>query len=132
MQGRILLFFLGVRVLLLFFQHRPYGIFARTAYTWMGPFPDLGESWSRFQLRWAAYSFRWFVELALLFSALCFFAFKVPNAYSYTLFQLFLFALPLGLGMAFLAALGFLVRAAKAHYIGPNPVLPVLPESPEA
>ena len=42
---------------------------------------------------------------------------QVPNQ---TWWQVCWFALPLGVGMALLAAIGFLVKSAKARVFGPN------------
>lgn len=45
------------------------------------------------------------------------------NAYEgHTWLQVVWFGLPLGAGMALLASVGFLIKAAKARLIGPNPV----------
>ena len=104
-------------------ERAPNNVFVRTALTWLGPFPTPNESWASFQLRWAAYSFRWLVEFALAFAALWFLVSRAPEVYSYTLFQLFWFALPIGIGIALFASVGFLMKSAKAHYFGPNPVI---------
>jgi hypothetical protein len=72
-------------------------------------------------MRWAMYSFGWLSQIALVFSGLWFFASRTPGIDSRPWFLGFAFALSLGAGVAFLATLGFLCKAAKARYIGPNP-----------
>jgi len=122
MEVWILLFVISAYLALWLLGRRPNSLLCRAATTWFGPLPTQGESWSRFQLRWAAYSLRWLIQIAVLFCALWFVEVRAPEVYSYSVFQLLWFALPLGFGMALLASIGFLAKAAKAHYIGPNPV----------
>ena len=121
MKIAILTFWAAVCISLWFLRRHPESVIARAAFSWIGPVPTLGQSWAVFQLRWAMYSFGWLCQFALVFSALWFLVSRSPNVYSYMWFQVFWFALPLGVGIASLASLGFLVKAAKAHYIGPNP-----------
>lgn len=102
-------------------RRNPQHIIARAAFTWMGPSPKRGEAWAYFQLRWASYSFGWLCQIALLLSGLIVFAEYDKTAFDKTWFKVFLFALPLGAGMATLASLGFLIKSAKAQLIGPNP-----------
>jgi len=122
---KILAFWVAVYSLLWFFKLRPNSIVTRAAFTWFGPIPVPGQSWSSFQLRWAIYSFGWLCQIAVAFSILFVVAARYPRAPDSIWFQVPMFALPLGAGMAALASIGFLVKAAKARFFGPNPVCPL-------
>ena len=67
------------------------------------------------------YSFAWLCQIALVFSALRVIASRAADVDSAPWFLGFAFALSLGAGVALLATLGFLFKAAKARYIGLNP-----------
>jgi len=122
MEGRIAAFWLIVYVVLWLLRLRPESVISRAAFSWIGPSPLLGQAWAQFQMRWAMYSFGWLCQFALVFSVLWFLVSRSPDLYSEVWFQVFWFALPLGAGVALLASVGFLFRAAKARYIGPNPI----------
>ena len=102
-------------------KRRPDSLIARAAFTWVGPRPLVGQSWATFQARWAMYSFAWLCQIALVFSALRVIASRAADVDSAPWFLGFAFALSLGAGVALLATLGFLFKAAKARYIGLNP-----------
>ena len=121
MESKLTVFFLAVDAFLLYMKLRPESVITRAALTWIGPMPEIGQSWAMFQMRWAVYSFVWLCQFALVFSALWWFVSSYPEVYSQSWFQLFWFALPIGTGVALLATIGFLVKAAKARYFGPNP-----------
>jgi hypothetical protein len=104
-----------------FLRRRPGSIFAQAALTWIGPLPTEGELWSRFQLRWASYACGWFLQFAVALSLLYVASRIWPGAADATWFNVLYFALPIGIGMALLAAIGFSLKAAKAHWFGPNP-----------
>jgi hypothetical protein len=67
------------------------------------------------------YSFGWLCEIDLVFSGLRFYASRNSAVSDSPWFLGLAFALALGAGMAALASLGFLLKAAKARYFGPNP-----------
>jgi uncharacterized integral membrane protein len=68
------------------------------------------------------YSLDWLGQVALLFAILLAVLWVAPDFEHHTLFLVFVFALPLAAGMAIFAVVGFLLRAAKAAYFGPNPI----------
>jgi hypothetical protein len=94
---------------------------SRVAFSWMGPAPKEGENWATYQWRWAVYSFDWLIQVLVLFAVVNGVLFYFPQTQEYQLLWAFQFALALGLGMALLAFVAFLVKAAKAHLLGPNP-----------
>jgi hypothetical protein len=99
----------------------PANTVSRAAFTWIGPVPRIDEPWSHFQVRWAAYSCGWFLQFGLVFSVLYAIAARWPGTGEEAWFRMLAFAVSLGAGMAVLAALGFLFKAAKARFIGPDP-----------
>ena len=117
----IALFWLVVNVVFWMLRLRPNSLVSRTAFTWFGPKPIVGELFSRYQVRWSMYSLSWLIQFALAFSILLVVIGKpgltAIEGFSGVLF----FALPFGIGMAALAAAGFGLAAAKAHFMGPNP-----------
>ena len=121
MESNLTLFFLAIDGFLLYLKLRPESMITKAALTWIGPLPEIGQSWAKFQMRWALYSFVWLCQFALVISALWWFVSKYPEVYSQWLFQLFWFALPIGIGVSLLATVGFLFKATKARYFGPNP-----------
>lgn len=104
-----------------YLRRRPASLFARAALTWIGPLPSEGELWSRFQLRWASYSCGWLLRFGVVFSILYVASRTWPSLAETTWFKVLFFALPLGIGVALLAAIGFGCKAAKAHWLGPDP-----------
>ena len=130
MELRILIFWIMVYAIVWVLRRHPENVVSQAAFAWIGPRPEIGESWARFQLRWASYSFGWLCRFSLLFSALFVLAAYAPSSSEQTWFRVVSFALILGIGVALLALLGFLFRAGKAHWLGPNPSYPE-PESPK-
>jgi hypothetical protein len=123
MEQRIIVFcavfFAAIRALSLV----PSSIVTRIAFSWFGPAPREGETWARYQLRWAFYAPDWFGQIAIVFALLYGAAYFFPSIAEHQLFLVFAaFALPIGGGMALLATATFLVKAAKARYIGPSPI----------
>ena len=123
MGQQIVLFYLalfaGIWLLSLF----PRSTVTRMAFSWFGPIPKEGESFARYQLRWAFYSFDWLGQifcLLLLFYLASYFYPGIEQNQAFLVFAAF--ALPIGGGMALLAAVTFLIKAAKARYLGPNPL----------
>lgn len=125
MEKGILVFWLFTYLLLWFLRRNPNNLISRAAFTWIGPRQSEGEAWSSFQLRWASYSFGWLCQFAIVFCALLVLALYQPYVADTSWFQVFTFALPLGLGMALLAMIGFLAKAGKAYWLGPNPIFDV-------
>jgi len=121
MEEKIAIFWVVVWAALYAMKHMPNSVVTRTAYTWIGPVQIEGQLWSTFQLRWAMYSFSWLCQIALIVSVLMYLVSIKVLTFEATWFQVLLFALPLGAGIALLATIGFLFKAFKAKYIGPNP-----------
>lgn len=118
----IAIFWLFVNGLFWLLRLRPNSLVSRTAFTWLGPKPNIGESWSRYQLRWGMYSLSWLLQFVMVFSALLAVVAKWKPVEIEGFVGILMFALPIGIAMAGLAALGFCVIAAKAHLLGPNPI----------
>jgi len=97
------------------------------AFSWIGPRPRQLETWATYQFRWAVYSLDWLAQVAAVFAILLIASKYQPGISEHPLFMAFLFALSIGGGMALLAVIAFLVKAAKAKYIGPNPVWDITP-----
>lgn len=118
---RIFVFFFILRALLWFLHRNPQSVVSRVAFSWIGPLPIDQELFACFQLRWAIYSFGWLCQFAIAIAALLVVGTYFPNQPEQVWFKVFLFALPLGFGIAALATIGFLFKAGKAHWFGPNP-----------
>lgn len=123
MEQRIVFFgavlFATIWVLSLF----PRSIITRIAFSWIGPVPREGETWGQYQLRWAFYALDWFGQIVFIFALLYGAAYFYPGVEDHQWFLVYAaFALPIAGGMALLATVAFLLKAAKARYIGPNPV----------
>lgn len=102
----------------------PQSTLSRFAFSWFGPLPSDGESWAKYQLRWAIYSFDWFAQISVLLAALYGAPFVWPSVMDYQIYSVFAtFALPIGAATALCAVLIFLAKAAKARLFGPNPRL---------
>jgi hypothetical protein len=121
MERSLLTFWVLVYLALWFLKTRPGNAVARAAFTWIGPRPQTGELWSAYQARWAVYSFGWLCQIALVFSLLWVISKRLAGIDSHPWFLALALGLTLGAGIALLATLGFTVKAAKAHYFGPNP-----------
>jgi len=127
MEQSILIFWIAVYGFIWILRRNPKNVVSRAAFAWIGPRPIVSETWASFQLRWASYSFGWLCQFAVALSALLVVASYFPSAGEEAWFRVALFALPLGVGVAALAMLGFLVKAGKAHWLGPNPTCPESP-----
>jgi hypothetical protein len=121
MEGSLLAFWVVVFVAVWVLKLNPGSAITRAAFTWIGPRPIVGQTWAAYQARWAMYSFGWLCQIALVFSGVWFVLARYPGAESHLWLQALFFALPLGAGTALLATIGFMFKAAKARYIGPNP-----------
>lgn len=121
MERSIVVFWAVVFVVLVALRRWPDNAVARAAFTWFGPVPVPGESWAKFQFRWAAYSFSWLCQFCFVLTVLFLLSSYLQGIESSSWFRVLLFAVPLGAGMAFLALVGFLFKAAKARFFGPNP-----------
>ena len=102
---------------------KPGRILARAATTWFGPEPVSGELSSRFQMRRARYAFGWLCHLSTAMTLFLVVMEYFPAAQANNWFMIPIFALPIAIGMALLALLGFLFMAAKARLIGPDPTV---------
>jgi len=94
---------------------------SQVAFSWMGPAPKDEESWAAYQWRWAVYAFDWLIQILVLFALVNGVLVFFPQTQEHQLLWAFQFGLALGLGMALLAFAAFLAKAAKAHFLGPNP-----------
>jgi hypothetical protein len=121
MIAALLVIWLIVYVSIWLLRIRPESALSRAAFTWIGPRPVMGQEWAAFQARWAMYSFGWLCQIALVFSALEFLSIRLPGVESLPWFLALAFSLALGAGVALLATIGFLLKATKARYLGPNP-----------
>lgn len=126
--GQIVGVYAVIGVVLLLIRLVAHTVIGRIAFSWIGPVPAIGELWSRYQWRWAAYSLDWLIQIAVLFGILNAAFIFYPETQQYQLLFAFQFALALGLGMAFLACVAFLIKSAKAHLLGPNPAYVPPPE----
>jgi hypothetical protein len=115
------IFWLLVFGILWLLRRNPESIASHIAFSWIGPLPNDGESWVKFQLRWASYSFNWLVQFSVVLSVFFIAVAYFPAIQEELWFKVPVFALPLGAAMALLATIGFLVKAAKARWYGPNP-----------
>ena len=127
MEQSILIFWIAVYGFIWLLRRNPQNVISRAAFAWIGPRPIFGESWASFQLRWASYSFGWLCQFSVALSALLVVASYFPAVGDEAWLRVALFALSLGVGVAVLAMLGFLVKAGKAHWLGPNPTYPESP-----
>ena len=94
---------------------------SRVAFSWMGPVPKNGESWAVYQWRWAVYSLDWLIQILVLFVLLNGLLVLLPETQEHQWLSAFYFGLALGMGMALLAFVAFLLKATKARFFGPNP-----------
>jgi hypothetical protein len=123
MELRIIAFWVAVYAVIWLLSLYPRSTVSRIAFSWFGPAPREGESWAKYQLRWAFYALDWFGQTAVLFALLYGAAYLYPGIEEHELFLVFAaLGLPIGAGMALLAAVGFFIKAAKARYVGPNPL----------
>ena len=127
MHSKLLVFWLAVYAVLLLLRLFPRSAAPQVAFTWFGPAPHKDEAWARFQLRWAAYSFWWLAQIAVV---LCFAAVAADyrDSQDDPWFQGLAFACALGGATAAGATLWFLLTALKARVVGPNPTFQ--PEPP--
>ena len=94
---------------------------SRVAFSWMGPKRAEGETCSAYQWRWAVYSLDWLIQIMVVFALVSGVIVAFPQTQEHQLLRAFQFGLTLGFGMALLAFLAFIARAAKARFFGPNP-----------
>jgi hypothetical protein len=118
---RILVFYGAIAVVVSLLRVFANTFVSRVAFSWMGPKPNAGENWAAYQWRWAVYSFDWLVQMVGLFVLVNGALVLFPQTQQHQLLWVFQFALALGLGMALLAFVAFVAKAAKAHFFGPNP-----------
>lgn len=131
-EARIAIFSVALFALLWYLRRHPQSIAARIACAWHGPYPVSGERKSSYYRRVAVFAAGWVVQFTV--PALCGLAWVrfEPSAAGSMAFQLvFLFALPLGLGMAVLGGMLAWAVSLKAATLGPNPVFEVVPNLPD-
>lgn len=116
-------------VALLVLWRHPRSSVSRIAFTWIGPLPQVGETWAHFQLRWCAYSLSWLMHLCAGLSLTWVIGRWFPALETVVIGGLFVFTLAAATAAA--AALGFLVKAGKAKLLGPNPVFAEASMAPE-
>jgi hypothetical protein len=119
--GSLFTFWVIVSVTLWLLRLQPHSVISRAAFAWLGPRPVVGQAWAVYQGRWAMYSFGWLCQVAVVASGLWFFAFRSPGVAVQPWFLALGFGLTVGAGMSLVATIAFLIKAAKAHYLGPNP-----------
>ena len=130
-ESKLLCFLAIVGALRVYVRIRPTSSIAQAALSWIGPSPVAGESWARFQWRWALYSVSWLLQMLFAMSAVFLLFMQDDGAYEkHAWLQLIWFALPLGAGVALLAFVGFACTSVKAHLVGPNPVFAAEAEPP--
>lgn len=123
MEMRIIASYVAILVVLWLLVRFPRSIATRIAFSWIGPVPREDETWARYQLRWAVYALDWLGQIAFLFASLHGAAHFFPEVQEHQAFlALAAFALPIGASMALLGTVACLLKAAKARYMGPNPV----------
>ncbi len=123
MEQQIVTFYVGLYVVVWVLFLFPRSIVTRIAFSWLGPVPREHETLARYQLRWGFYALDGLGQIAFLFVVLYGAAFLYPGIEENQWFLAFAaFALPIGGGIALVAALGFFFKAAKAMWVGPNPV----------
>lgn len=135
-ESKLICFWVAVCAVVIYLRMRPQSSVARAALSWIGPTPSAGEPWARFQWRRALYSLSWFFQLLFAMSAIFLLFMRDSGAYEgHTWLQVVWFGLPLGAGVALLAFVGFMCKAIKARFIGPNPIFapeaqPSVPDGP--
>ena len=123
MEQRIVAFYVALFAAIWLLSLFPRSAISRIAFSWFGPVPREGESWARYQLRWAFYSLDWLGQIVLLLLLLYGTVYLFPTIEQNQIFLMFAaFALPIGAVMALSAALTFFIKAAKGRYWGPNPM----------
>ena len=91
------------------------------AFTWFGPFPQEGERLSSFKVRKIRYAFSWIIQFSLYFSLLALLAVYCEEYFGEPFFIVTGFAGTIGMGMAVLAFMGFIISWLKTVTFGPNP-----------
>lgn len=118
-----MLFWAAVFAVLWYIRRHPQGAVARVAYSWHGPYPARGELRSAYYRRVSSFAFGWLWQFLVLAVVGYVWLKLEPSAAESSLFQLvFLFALPLGMGMALLGGVVARVTAVKAATLGPDGV----------
>ncbi|ATH81611.1 hypothetical protein CO724_10700 [Ectopseudomonas mendocina] len=124
---KIATFYACLWVVLWLLRRRPNSWLSRLAFSWNGPFPQVGERRSQFRLRQSLFALSWLLQIllvsALLALAVCFYeplqseqSFQVVSA----------FALTIGAGMASLSAAYCFLASLKASVLGPDPAFELL------
>jgi len=65
LEVKLVIFYVAAYALILVLRSRSHSSLAKAAFTWMGPRPIIGDSWARYQLRWALYSLGWLAQIGV-------------------------------------------------------------------
>ena len=111
---KLLIFGLVVAVTLLLLRCFPNSAISRVAFSWNGPVPNDKETLSHYMLRWALYAFKYGAIILIIMCAGVYVGQMImPNISENSYFQvIFLFGLPLLLGMTILGGMSCLCKSA--------------------
>ncbi len=121
-------------VVLWLLRKQPNSWLSRLAFSWNGPFPEVGERRSQFRLRQSLFALSWLLQILLVAALLVLVAWFYEPLQSAETFQVVCaFALTIGAGMASLSAAYCYLASLKASTLGQDPAFELLaPEEPEA
>ncbi|HVP86986.1 MAG TPA: hypothetical protein VMU79_02800 [Casimicrobiaceae bacterium] len=130
---RIVVFWMFVIAAISMLRLFPDSLPARLAFARLGPLPRRDESTSGYLLRWAGFWGSWVAQCALVATVCWFLSSKIPAlAESLWFPALWIVVVPTLAVIASLSALAVLAAAAKARFLGPDPVYLRVPETAEA
>ena len=95
-------------------------ILSRIALIWFGPIPEDGEYLSEFKARKIKYSLSWLFQFIYVFAIIFLLAKMFPWIEKEVTFLVFMFAATIGIGMAVLATVGFVLSYLKTKIFGPE------------
>ncbi|MGV6852233.1 MAG: hypothetical protein ACWA5R_08650 [bacterium] len=90
------------------------------AFIWFGPIPQDGEFLSDFKFRKFKYALNWLLQFIYAFSILFVLSSNYRWVQETSIFLVFSFALVIGIGMAMLSSIGFLLSCLKTRMFGPD------------
>lgn len=114
-------------------RKRPNSWLSRLAFSWNGPFPEVGEKRSHFRLRQSVFALSWLLQIMLVAALLVLLVWFYEPLRSAEAFQIVCsFALTIGAAMASLSAAYCYLASLKARTLGPDPAFELLlPEEQE-
>jgi hypothetical protein len=119
---KIAVFYAVLWLVLWLLRRSPESLVSKIAFSWNGPFPNVGEKRSQFLRRQALYATSWLVQILMVAAMLMIMVTLLPSLKSSEVFQLVsAFALTIGAGMALVSAIYFAVASVKASALGPDP-----------